>query len=98
MPRRFPMQAIVKTEFKGVPDGQQHARTFRPGDTVTGLLADVAIQQGWAVSTDAPKKKAGSGTAKRGRASQPGPVSRKNKSSKSKRPVLKLSRSTMPTD
>lgn len=43
------MKAIVVKKFSGVPDGQIHAQEFQPNDMVEGRLADVAINQGWAV-------------------------------------------------
>lgn len=42
------MRATVTSDFSGVPDGEIHPRTFKPGDTVEGELAAVAVEQGWA--------------------------------------------------
>lgn len=42
------MQAKVTVEFSGVPDGEIHPRKFKPGDTVEGELAAIALDQGWA--------------------------------------------------
>lgn len=51
------MEAKVKVPFKGKPDRESHSRQFRPGDTVTGDLARVAVLQGWATQTGEVKKK-----------------------------------------
>jgi hypothetical protein len=42
------MKIIVKHPFRGVPDGEYHARDYQVGDELTGELADVALLNGWA--------------------------------------------------
>jgi len=82
-------QATVKTAFKGVPDGKQHGVVYVKGDTVTGNLAAVAITQGWADPVDGAEPKKKEVAAKPGRVLQPGRVSRRNKSTRLKRPASK---------
>lgn len=43
------MKAIVVKPFSGVPDGKVYAEDFQLNDVVDGLLASVALAQGWAV-------------------------------------------------
>lgn len=46
------MKAIVKEEFKGVPDGETQPVIFKKGDTVVGDLAAVAVAEEWAVEDE----------------------------------------------
>jgi hypothetical protein len=41
------MARVIK-QFDGVEDGKVIPRTFMPGDEVTGDLAVVALNEGWA--------------------------------------------------
>lgn len=45
------LTAKVKKSFPGVPDGQTQPILFEKGDTVTGDLARVAIEEKWASKT-----------------------------------------------
>ena len=59
------MEAVIKVPFKGVPDGKVYPKTFAIGDQITGNLARVAVEQGWAKevgSSDASCSKSVSGT------------------------------------
>ena len=56
------MKAKVTKAFPGLPDGAVKVVNFEVGDVVTGDLARVAVENGWAkvVSepvSDAPKSK-----------------------------------------
>jgi hypothetical protein len=42
------MKIIVTHRFRGVPDGEHHARDYAVGDELEGELADVALLNGWA--------------------------------------------------
>jgi hypothetical protein len=44
------VEAKVTKPFKGTPDGKIYPEKFEPGDTVTGDLARVAVEEGWAKS------------------------------------------------
>ena len=46
--------ALVTVEFKGVVDGQVYPRDIKPGETITGDLAAVAIKEGWGEDLDKP--------------------------------------------
>lgn len=48
------MKVIVKQNFRGVPDGEYHARDYQVGDELTGELADIALVNGWAARAGAP--------------------------------------------
>lgn len=39
---------VVVRAFAGVPDGAVYPRTFAPGETLQGALAEVALCEGWA--------------------------------------------------
>lgn len=43
------MKAKVTKEFRGAKDGEHHPTLFKVGDTVEGKLAEVAVEQKWAV-------------------------------------------------
>ena len=88
------MKAKVIKSFRGAPDGEVHPKQFKPGDTVEGDLACVAIREGWAEDNRTPKK---SVSETGGSASQAGRVSRKRTSKKSKGKG-KLRLSTTATD
>jgi len=42
------MKAKVTKAFRGAKDGEHHPTQFKPGDTVEGKLAEVAVSEGWA--------------------------------------------------
>ena len=46
----------VKKTFSGVPDGEIYPIEFKIGDLVTGDLAEVAVNEGWAVPVSPPAK------------------------------------------
>jgi hypothetical protein len=52
------MKIIVVTQFDGVPDGRVYARTFLPGEEVTGDLAQLALREGWAEEQPEPEAEA----------------------------------------
>lgn len=61
--------AKVTIAFPGCPDGERKTRMFKPGDTITGELAVVAVVNGWAefegqtkARAAAPENKAKDGT------------------------------------
>lgn len=49
------MKATVTVEFDGRPDGEADTRRIAVGETVTGDLAKVAIENGWAEDPSASK-------------------------------------------
>lgn len=55
------MKAIVTVEFMGVADGDIYPRRFTVGEPVTGDIAAVALNEGWAMdpakSDSRPRKK-----------------------------------------
>lgn len=51
------MQAKVTTSFSGKPDDEILARTIAVDEVITGDLAIVAVNLGWASDLDAPKAK-----------------------------------------
>lgn len=65
------MKAIVTEAFRGAPDGEFHARDFRPGDKITGDLARAMVLDGRAqwdrsapenAALSVPEKKTGGPT------------------------------------
>jgi hypothetical protein len=48
------MKAIVTAEFPGRPDHEVVSRTIAVGETITGDLAKVAVENGWATEEAAP--------------------------------------------
>ena len=46
----------VKDPFLGVPDGEIYPIEFKIGDLVTGDLAKVAVNEGWAAPVSLPAK------------------------------------------
>jgi hypothetical protein len=42
------MEAVVTKEFPGRPDSEMHVRTIKVGETITGDLARVAVDEKWA--------------------------------------------------
>ena len=42
------MEAVVTVPFTGAPDGEIYPRGFNVGDKVSGDLARVAVEEGWA--------------------------------------------------
>lgn len=85
------MKATVTREFKGCRDGEQHGRTFRPGEEIQGGLARAMVEAGYATEKKTAEKMTAPErnrmtTPDRDRstgASQPGRVSRKTTSKKS---------------
>lgn len=78
------MKAIVIEEFSGVEDGGIHPRRIGAGEMITGELARVAIDNGWAREAGEKAKKppdnkmlTGPARNKRGCASPPAPASRR---------------------
>ena len=39
---------MIKT-IRAVPDGEVYPREYKPGETITGEIARVAVDHGWAV-------------------------------------------------
>lgn len=50
------MKAIVTKSFPGCADGDRHTQTFKEGQIITGDLAKVAIENGWAEEQGAGEK------------------------------------------
>jgi hypothetical protein len=51
------MDAKVTKAFDGVPDGQVMTRRFAIGETVSGDLARVAVENGWAKTPSKGRKR-----------------------------------------
>jgi hypothetical protein len=50
------MKAITTVEFKGVPDNEVQAKTFKVDDPVSGDLAVVAVREKWATEVKENKQ------------------------------------------
>jgi hypothetical protein len=51
------MKAEVKTAFPGRPDNETATRTIEVGEIIEGDLAQVAVDNKWAVKVGAPAKR-----------------------------------------
>jgi hypothetical protein len=83
------MEVIVIQEFKGAVDGDIHPRPIKVDERITGDLAQVALDNGWAREVGEKAKKPSRDkmlTARRnksGSASPPAQASRKRTATKS---------------
>lgn len=87
------VNAKVTERFRGVPDGQTKVQWIDPGSILSGELARVAIQEGWAERIETgkpdrvkaePEKPVGNAQTS-GAASRQGQASPKNRSRRSKK-------------